>query len=340
MKVRIDGFPEGTTDLQAEERFRDASARAVSDAIRRCRVNGAPTEIAIAFRSKSPQSGNDLGSPTSSRAQRAPLGGSLTDETDFSRLLSTPRANADSLCLDPTTMERIQHALDRVRVKSLVYEQWGLKQVDPYPRTTLSFSGSPGTGKTLAAHYIARQLGKKIIAVTYADAVSKYFGQSARNLTALYQFALKEDAIVFIDEAESLLSTRIDVISDGADHAINTMRSQLLSVMETTPIFSIVASNLAASYDKAFESRLLTIHFSLPDQHLRERIWRSHLPDSLPIAEEVTPEHLAARFPNLNGRQIARAIIEAAHRAAIQGQPKVVMLDFDWAIKMVMETCK
>lgn len=344
MKVRIDGFPENDADLNAEERFRDASAKAVSEVIRRCRLNVVPSEVAIAFRANSSRPVSLLGSVASSRPRSPSEDGpsvtrSQADETDFSRLVSTPHVNAGLLCLEPATMERIQHALDRVRVRSLVYEKWGLSRLDPFPRTTLNFSGPPGTGKTLAAHYIAKQLGKNILEVTYADAVSKYFGQSARNLASLYQFALREDAIVFIDEAEALLSTRISEVSDGADHAINTMRNQLLSVMEKTPIFSIVASNLASSYDKAFESRLLTIHFSLPDQQLRERIWRAHLPDSLPIAEDVTPDHLAARFSDLNGRQIARAVIEAAHRAAIQDQLKLHRHDFDWAVKMVMETC-
>ena len=344
MKVRIDSFPENSADWGAEERFRDASAKAVSQVMRRCRLHVAPSEIAIAFRPPSAEAVNRSKPATGSRPRGPSQDGPSvskgdTDDADFSGLLSAPRVNAGLLCLNPETMELIQHALDRERVRSLVYERWGLSQIDPFPRTTLNFSGPPGSGKTLAAHYIAEKLGKKILEVTYANVVSKFFGQTPKNLAALFQFASREDAVVFIDEAEPLLSARIGEVSDGADHAINTMRNQLLSVMEKTPIFSIVASNLASSYDKAFESRLLTIHFPQPDQKLSERIWNAHLPDSLPKAGDVTPHFLAAQFQDLNGRQIARAVIEAAHRAAIQDQSELRLQDFEWAVTLVRKSC-
>lgn len=277
--------------------------------------------------------------PALSSSSRRPVEFPRTDEPDFARLVSNPQDNADDLlCLAPHTSKRIWFEIERVRVRPIVYERWGLRSVFPYPRTTLNFAGPSGTGKTLAAHYVAKKLGKPLLAASYADIVSKYIGQTARNLHALFRFAAQEDVVVLIDEAEAFLSQRIEDISDGTDHTINSMRNQLLTELEKTPITSIVASNLAHTYDKAFQARVSTIHFPLPDQKVQERIWRAHLPKSVPLAPNITPTRLAQEFRRLDGRQIASVVDKAATWAVIENQPAVRMQDFKLAVGAVTTT--
>lgn len=332
MKIIIDGFQKIGQHTADEEAFRDAIAEALACVVKKQKLAAFPSEAKITF---VPTNGRGF----SDHQQSTKLGTEhqRNENIDLSNLLSIPRNNAGVLRLTGSTMEALTTALKRFENRELIYQIWGIQSIDPYPRLSLNFSGPPGTGKTLAAHYIAKQMNKSIIEVSYADIVSKYFGQAAKNLVELYNFAIRSNAILFIDEAETLLSKRTDTNSDGVDHAVNSMRSQLLILMERTPILSIFASNMIQSYDIAFISRLLTVKFHLPDIAIRQEIWSSHLPKSLPIDTEVTPKTLAMRYDNLNGREISRAVVEAAHRVAIEGRHLLTLSDFDWAVNFVKE---
>lgn len=270
-------------------------------------------------------------------SKKEEAGISKNEAEKLSFIASTPQKNANSLRLPKKTQSLIHTVLSRLAVKETVYDKWELSSIDPYPRLSLNFSGPPGTGKTLAAHHIAKKLNKKIIEASYADIVSKYFGEGAKNLVELFEYALKTDSILFIDESETLLSKRSSNHADGASHAINSMRSQLLILMEKTPILSIFSTNLINCYDPAFESRLINIAFELPDQSVREAIWSSHLPSKLPRSSDVSPKALSIKYNNINGREIARTVIEAAHKAAIAGKPIVEMDDIDWAMQFVRQ---
>lgn len=323
MRIRIDGFPQGAPD-RAEEYLRDKLAGSIVDALERHRVPLRPSSVLVSF--------------TDTRVQAEPklTRDKAKEETaDFSSLVCAPKPNAALLRLPSATEESIQNAIRRFGVSAQVYKAWGLSQIDPTPRLSLNFFGPPGTGKTLAAHYIAHALGKKILEVSYADIVSKYFGEAAKNLAELYRFSAESNSVLFIDEAETLLSKRGSGQSDGADHAINSMRSQLLILIEKTPILSIFSSNLVSSYDEAFLSRLISVPFDLPDESMRAEIWKAHLPSTLPIAPGVSVAQLASNHPGLNGRQISRVVVEAAHRAAIAGKSAVSLDDFEWAIYSV-----
>jgi len=331
MRVRVTSFP-GSTKRGAEEAFRDSIAGSISQAIRSLQIADMPVAATIEFL---PAAGAPQTKAAGVGTGAARESSDQSDQIDFSSLVSQPRPNADALRLPDFTFQSLQSAIRRVSVSKIVYEDWGLKAIDPIPRLSLNFAGPPGTGKTLAAHFIARQLGRRIIEISYADIVSKYFGEAARNLARLYDFASRSDAILFVDEAETLLSRRSAASTEGADHAVNSMRSQLLILMEKTPILSIFASNLLTSYDDAFISRLITVQFQMPDLNQRQEIWKSHLPESLPLASGVSPAILARRYDEVNGRQIARAVIEAAHRAAILCRKFISAEDFDWAVDFV-----
>ena len=321
MKVRIEGV-ENTYHM---EELRESVAKAVSHEWNVRRVKAKIREIIVDC------------APGSSNAKESK---GKEESATFYHLLQDPKVHASILVLPPEQQELFNAQLERWELIPLVHGEWELYKIDPSPRLSLNFVGPSGTGKTLAAHNFASRLNKKIIEVSYADVVSKYFGEAAKNLSALFAFAEANDAVLFIDEAETLLSRRNAAANEGADHAVNSMRSQLLLLIQNTPIISIFASNLVEGYDPAFLSRLTTINFPPPDEKLSERIWAVHLVDKLPLDSRITPNYLAKEFVGLTGRQICQVVVHTAYRAASRGFADRTLRpgDFSWAHDLVRST--
>ena len=117
-----------------------------------------------------------------------------------------PLFSFEQLIVPETTREDLLSAVDIIRVESQVFDVWGLREIEPFPRTALNFHGLPGTGKTLAAHSIANLLKKHILVASYAEIESKFHGDGPKNVKAIFQAAERDNAILFIDEADSLHS--------------------------------------------------------------------------------------------------------------------------------------
>ena len=155
-----------------------------------------------------------------------------------------PRYTFSRVVLPGSVMTQIRNALAVIKVEAKVFDEWGLRNIIPFATCALSFYGPPGTGKSMAAEAIADELGKKIIRASYADIVSKYKGQGQKMAKALFLAAEKQDALLFIDEAESLLAKRASS-SDGSTEASNAI--------------------------------LINIKFVLPDADARREIWEQHI---------------------------------------------------------------
>jgi len=134
--------------------------------------------------------------------------------------------------------------------------------------------------------------------------------------------AAEQDAVLFIDEAESLLSKRFSQPEQAAESAVNSMRAELLMALDSYQGLVIFASNLPHSYDPAMESRLMHVDFGLPDYALRRRIWQIHLPPQLPLGPDVPIDELA-EVSGVSGRDIKQAVIDAAVEAARRGNDRV-----------------
>ena len=168
-----------------------------------------------------------------------------------------PKYSLSNVIMTKEMSEQIMDALSIIRNRRKIYEEWGFNEIDSQPKAVLSFWGPPGTGKTMCAHAIARDLGAKILAVNYAEIESKYAGESPKNLIAAFNAAQENGAVLFFDEADSFLGKRISNVQSGHDQSINSLRSQMLIQLEDFEGVVIFATNLVKNFDKAFETRIL-----------------------------------------------------------------------------------
>jgi ATPase family associated with various cellular activities (AAA) len=246
-----------------------------------------------------------------------------------------PYFTFEQLILPLNVMSDLLASIEVLRVESKVFDDWGLRQIEPFPRTALNFHGRPGTGKTLAAHAIAHRLNRNILVASYAEIESKFHGDGPKNVKAIFQAAERDDAVLFIDEADSLLSRRLMNVTQGSEQAINSMRSQLLICLEQFHGIVVFSTNLVQSYDKAFETRVQNIYFPMPDLECRREIWRQHLLPKLPLDTGVDPRVLAETCDDICGRDIKNAVIDAAVRAAVADQDVIALGDLISAVERI-----
>ena len=240
----------------------------------------------------------------------------------------------EQLVIPEQLREDLLSAVEIVRLEQRVFDEWGLRKIEPYPRTALNFHGQPGTGKTFAAHAIAQHLGRPILVASYAEIESKFHGDGPKNVAAIFHAAEQQQAVLFIDEADSLLSKRLTNVTQGSEQAINSMRSQLLICLEKFRGVVIFATNLVTNYDKAFETRVRHLYFPMPDEKCRRELWRKHLPSELPVAVDVCIDQLAS-IDEICGRDIKNAVIDAAIRSARYGKNCIAQRDLVDAVERI-----
>lgn len=247
-----------------------------------------------------------------------------------------PSYSFDRVILPKDVIEKLEEALSILKYERKVFDEWGLYEIQPNPSSSLSFFGPSGTGKTMAAEAVAQKLGKKILKVSYADVESKYHGEGPKMVKAIFLAAEKEDAVLFFDEADSLLSKRLTNVSQGSEQAINSMRSQLLICLEEFKGIVIFATNLVINYDHAFLTRLISVEFTNPDVDTRKKIWDVHIRPTkdgqthklnIPLADDVDTQILAEKY-DFAGREIRNAVISACISAAMNDAELVDQNDF------------
>ena len=241
----------------------------------------------------------------------------------------------DFLVVPDAVREDLLASVHLMEVQHLVFEDWNLKTIEPFPQVALNFYGPPGTGKTLAAHAIAHRLGRKILLVSYAQIESKFLGEGSKNVEAVFRAAERDDAVLFIDEADSLLSKRLIQVQQGSEQAINSMRSQLLICLGRFTGIVIFATNFVEAYDRAFESRIRHTRFDLPDRICRQRIWEQHLVPEMPRACDVSAEELA-KIEGICGRDIKNAVVDAARRVAYHKRDRIELSDLTAAVERIV----
>lgn len=186
---------------------------------------------------------------------------------------------------------------------------------------TALFSGSPGTGKTLAAHVVAEALGMELFQVDLSSIVDKYIGETEKNLEKVFAEAEALNCVLFFDEADALFGSRSEV-KDSRDRYANQEVAYLLQRMESFDGITVLATNLRGNLDKAFARRLhFMIHFPDPDAATRATLWRHHLAElpGLDPEDPVDVEELAEHL-ELAGGDIRNIVLAATYEAVAESR--------------------
>ena len=222
----------------------------------------------------------------------------------------------DEIILPQSVKDKILDVANYAENSKKVFEEWGLQTVYKQSRRIgINLYGEPGTGKTMAAHAIAKHLGRKIIVVNYADIESKFVGETPKNIRKAFEAAKKSNSIIFFDEADAILSKRVTNMTSAADVSVNQTRSVMLMLMNDYQDFVIFATNFISNFDPAFMRRISThIEFKLPDLDCRKKLWRHYILPTMP--NNVDIEELAEKYDGISGSDIANAVLMAAFKAA------------------------
>jgi SpoVK/Ycf46/Vps4 family AAA+-type ATPase len=222
------------------------------------------------------------------------------------------------LILQDKVMDEIQEIHTWLRYNNILMEEWGLKgKVKPGYR--VMFYGPPGTGKTLTASLLGKYTGRDVYRIDLSMVVSKYIGETEKNLSKLFDKAKNKDWILFFDEADSVFGKRTSV-RDAHDKYANQEVSYLLQRIETHPGLVILASNLKNNMDMAFTRRFQTIiEFQSPGVEERILLWENNLPKELPLEEDVSLRELSRTY-DLTGANIVNVVQYACLKTAEAGK--------------------
>lgn len=224
-----------------------------------------------------------------------------------------PSRNWDDLVLPQRETDQLRELTERYRHGPTVYGKWGFK-AQPSSGIVALFAGASGTGKTLAAEVIAADLGLDVYKIDLSSVVSKYIGETEKNLERIFDAASTGNMVLFFDEADSLFGKRSDV-SDAHDRYANIEVSYLLQRLETYEGLVVLATNLQGNIDQAFMRRIhVAVDFPMPSEDERLRIWQHSFPSGAPLGSVDFP-FLAEHF-RISGGNIRNATLTAAFMAA------------------------
>jgi len=233
----------------------------------------------------------------------------------------TPQARWDDLVLPAAQMQTLRHLAAQVRHRMQVYETWGFSALGRRGLgVSALFAGDSGTGKTMAAEVLAHELELDLYRIDLSAVVSKYIGETEKNLRQVFDAAEEGGSILLFDEADALFAKRGEV-KDSHDRYANMEVAYLLQRMESYQGLAILTTNLRSSLDLAFTRRLrFTIHFPFPDLEQRERIWSQVFPAAAPT-KGIEPAKLAQlKVAGGNIRNIAMNAAFLSAEAAEAGE--------------------
>ena len=239
---------------------------------------------------------------------------------ELAQRLSCPYAPED-LIVPPRVQAELDLALAWVRQQAKVLGEWGFDRRAPFGYgLSALFSGPSGTGKTMAAQVLAKQLDVDLYRVDLSRVVSKYIGETEKNLGQLFDESHRSGAALFFDEADALFGKRSEV-KDAHDRYANVEIGYLLQRMEEHDGIVILATNRKQDMDEAFTRRFdIMVHFPMPNEAHRLRIWQSMFSDSAEKDERIYFQVLARKF-ELSGGEIRNVVLAAAYLAADEGKP-------------------
>jgi winged helix domain-containing protein/ATPase family protein associated with various cellular activities (AAA) len=313
----------------------DLSPLAAGDRVRlwRSQVDGqlpadAVAELATRYRLVEDEA---IHAVTAEARSRAELRGApdieLTDVHAAARTIATPpleglarhiepRYGWDDIVLPADGLAQLREMCARAKHQMTVLEDWGFGRKHARRRgTTALFAGPPGTGKTMAAEIVAGSLGLDLYRIDLSAVVSKYIGETEKNLERIFRAADQGDAVLLFDEADAIFGKRSEV-RDARDRYANVEVAYLLQRLEVYEGLAVLTTNLRGNIDEAFVRRLdCVLEFPLPEEAERLQIWQRAVPREAPLADDVDLAFLARKF-KLAGGHIRNIALTAAYLAA------------------------
>jgi hypothetical protein len=231
-----------------------------------------------------------------------------------------PKYTWDDIVLPLDQQAQLNEICNQFRYRHVVYGDWGFdRKLSSGKGLNVLFAGPPGTGKTMAAEVIAGELGLDLYKIDLASIVSKYIGETEKNLDRVFTAAADSNAILLFDEADALFGKRSEV-KDSHDRYANIEIGYLLQKMEEYEGVAILATNLRQNLDEAFVRRIqVIVEFPFPDEEHRRRIWEVMFPQEMPRGDDVDFATLS-REVKLAGGNIKNIALTAAFYAAADGQ--------------------
>jgi SpoVK/Ycf46/Vps4 family AAA+-type ATPase len=233
------------------------------------------------------------------------------------------RHDLETLVLNDETLRAIRVGLNKITRKNELELHWGLSKIEPRTsRTIINFYGPPGTGKTLAALSIAASVGKKVYQVDYSQIISKYVGDTAKAIARAFAEAKANDAILFWDEADSMLSRRVEIGGDGnASFAtsLNQNRNCLAQELDKFDGIVVMATNNFSNFDPMFVRRIAQhVYFPLPNTEMLFELYRWHLPTrTLENLGDVDLASLAEKSSGLSGGDVLNVVVNAVSNVSL-----------------------
>lgn len=230
----------------------------------------------------------------------------------------TLRHTWDDITLPPDSMAQLRELCAQMKYRHKVYSEWAFeRKVSLQKGICALFHGQSGTGKTMAVEIVARELRLAAYKIDLSTVVSKYVGETEKNLNAIFREAETANAILFFDEADAIFGKRTEV-KDAHDRYANIEINYLLQRLEEFSGVVILATNLRKNIDNAFYRRMdFAIEFPFPDEAGRYLIWKQHFPATAPVADDVDFSFLAERI-TIPGGNIKNIVLNAAFLAAEQ----------------------
>jgi len=257
-------------------------------------------------------------------------GRTVQDNPPLASSISPRFTLENDVALAPDVIKQLDEAKAKIDHYQKIYIDWGFSAVDPQGNgIVLNFYGPPGTGKTLTAEALAGSLSLSILSISIADLESKFMGETAKNIAALFKQAANENAVLFFDEADTLLGKRLSSVTQGIDNEVNAMRSTLLIELEKHPGIVIFATNFVKNYDSAFLSRITHhIGFTLPGESERKHIWNKLIVAAIPLfgEREMIIDQATSLSGGLSGRDIRNAMRLALPKAVMETENQALAM--------------
>lgn len=230
-----------------------------------------------------------------------------------------PKYAWEDIILPLEQKEQLRQACNQMKYRSIVYSRWGFERKLAYGKgLSMLFAGPPGTGKTMSAQVVANELQLELYKIDLSQVISKYIGETEKNLHEIFEEARLSNAILFFDETDALFGKRSEV-KDSHDKYANIETAYLLQKMEEYEGITVLATNLLNNIDEAFIRRIsYIIKFPFPDEEHREKIWRSMFPKEAPLGDDIDFKYVASKF-QIAGGYIKNIAVSSAFMAADAG---------------------